>query len=65
MYGGNFSTVAGFLFLGGNDFGGGGKTKIWRKKVPDGGTFVGGITGGGTFAAVMTYGGRRFFVFSW
>ena len=29
-YGGNFSAVGGFSFLGGNDFGGGGKTKIWR-----------------------------------
>ena len=29
-YGGNFSAVGGFLFFGGNDFGGGGKTKIWR-----------------------------------
>ena len=30
-YGGNFSAVGGFLFFGGNDFGGGGKTKIWRE----------------------------------
>ena len=29
-HGGNFSAVGGFLFFGGNDFGGGGKTKIWR-----------------------------------
>ena len=28
--GGNFSAVGGFSFLGGNDFGGGSKTKIWR-----------------------------------
>ena len=29
-YGGNFSAVRGFLFFGSNDFGGGGKTKVWR-----------------------------------
>ena len=29
-YGGNFSAVGGFSVFGGNDFGGGGKTKIWR-----------------------------------
>ena len=29
-YGGNFLAVGGFSFFGGNDFGGGGKTKIWR-----------------------------------
>ena len=29
-YGGNFSAVGGFSFFYGNDFGGGGKTKIWR-----------------------------------
>ena len=29
-YGGNISAVGGFSFFGGNDFGGGGKTKIWR-----------------------------------
>ena len=29
-YGGNVSAVGGFSFFGGNDFGGGGKTKIWR-----------------------------------
>ena len=29
-YGGIVSAVGGFSFLGGNDFGGGGKTKIWR-----------------------------------
>ena len=29
-YGGNFSAVGGFSFLGGNDFGEGGKTEIWR-----------------------------------
>ena len=29
-YGANFSAVGGFSFFGGNDFGGGGKTKIWR-----------------------------------
>ena len=28
-YGGSFS-AGGFSFFGGNDFGGGGKTKIWR-----------------------------------
>ena len=27
-YGGNFSVVGGFSIFGGNDFGGGGKTKI-------------------------------------
>ena len=30
-YGGNFSAVGGLSFFGGNDFGGGGKTKIWRQ----------------------------------
>ena len=30
QYGGNFFTVGGFSFFGGNDFGGSGKTKIWR-----------------------------------
>ena len=29
-YGGNFSAVGGFSVFGGNDFGGRGKTKIWR-----------------------------------
>ena len=29
-YGGNFSVVAGFSLFGSYDFGGGGKTKIWR-----------------------------------
>ena len=29
-YGGNCSAVGGFSFFGGNDFGGGGKTKIWQ-----------------------------------
>ena len=29
-YGGNVSAVGGFSFFGDNDFGGGGKTKIWR-----------------------------------
>ena len=29
-YGGNFLAVGGFSFLGGNDFGGGGKTKLCR-----------------------------------
>ena len=29
-YGGNFTAVGGSSFFGGNDFGGGGKTKIWR-----------------------------------
>ena len=29
-HGRNFSAVGGFSFFGGNDFGGGGKTKIWR-----------------------------------
>ena len=29
-YGGNVSAVGGFSFSGGNDFGGGGETKIWR-----------------------------------
>ena len=29
-YGGNFLAVGVFSFFGGNDFGGGGKTKIWR-----------------------------------
>ena len=29
-YGGNFSAVGGLSFFGGNDFGGGGKNKIWR-----------------------------------
>ena len=29
-YGGNFLAVGGFSFIGGNDFGGGGKTKVWR-----------------------------------
>ena len=29
-YGGNFSAVGDFSFFGGNDFGGGGKNKIWR-----------------------------------
>ena len=29
-YGGNCLAVGGFSFLGGNDFGGGGKTKILR-----------------------------------
>ena len=28
-YGGNISAVGGFSFFGNNDFGGGGKTKIW------------------------------------
>ena len=28
--GGNFSAVGGLTFFGGNDFGGGGKAKIWR-----------------------------------
>ena len=28
-HGGNFLAVGNFLFFGGNDFGGGGKTKIW------------------------------------
>ena len=28
-YGGNFSAIGGFSIFGGNDFGGGGKTKIW------------------------------------
>ena len=28
--GGNFSAVGDFSFFGGHDFGGGGKTKIWR-----------------------------------
>ena len=29
-YGGNFSAVGGFWIFGGNDFDGGGKTKIWQ-----------------------------------
>ena len=29
-YGGNVSAVGGLSFFGGNDFGGGDKTKIWR-----------------------------------
>ena len=29
-YGGNVSALGGFSFFGGNAFGGGGKTKIWR-----------------------------------
>ena len=29
-YGGSFSAVGGFSFFGGNNFGEGGKTKIWR-----------------------------------
>ena len=29
-YGGNFSAAGGFSFFGCNDFGGGGKNKIWR-----------------------------------
>ena len=29
-YGGNFLAVGGFSFFGGNGFGGGGKTKVWR-----------------------------------
>ena len=29
-YGGNVSAEGDFPFFGGNDFGGGGKTKIWR-----------------------------------
>ena len=29
-YGGNFLAVGGFSLFGGNDFGGGGKTKVWR-----------------------------------
>ena len=29
-YGGNFSAIGGFSFFGSNDFGGGGKIKIWR-----------------------------------
>ena len=29
-YGYNISAVGGFSFFGGNDSGGGGKTKIWR-----------------------------------
>ena len=32
-YGGNFSVVGCFSFFGGSDFGGGGKTKIWRLSV--------------------------------
>ena len=28
--GGNFSAVGDFSFFGDHDFGGGGKTKIWR-----------------------------------
>ena len=30
-YGGIFLAVGGFSFFGGNEFGGGGKTKIWRQ----------------------------------
>ena len=30
QYGGNFLAVGDFSFFGGNDFGGIGKTKIWR-----------------------------------
>ena len=29
-YGGICSAVGGFSFFGGNDFGGGGKIKVWR-----------------------------------
>ena len=30
-YGSNFLAVGGFSFFGGNDLGGGGKTKVWRQ----------------------------------
>ena len=30
LYNGNCLALGGFPFFGGNDFGGGGKTKIWR-----------------------------------
>ena len=30
QYGGNFLAVGGFSCFGGNDFGGSGKTKLWR-----------------------------------
>ena len=29
-YGDKFLAVGGFSFFGGSDFGGGGKTKVWR-----------------------------------
>ena len=34
------------------------KWKSAEKNVPDGGTFVGGITGGSTFGAIMPCGGN-------
>ena len=46
-YGGNFSAVGGFLFFGSNDFGGGGKTKIWGNfSAVSGFSFFGGNVNG-------------------
>ena len=50
-YGGNFQAVGGFVFFGGNDFGGSGKPKY-------GGIFDGKKQYGGNFLAV---GGFSFF----
>ena len=51
QYGGNVLVIGVFLFLGGNDFGGSGKTKIWYNCF------------GGNAIRRNVYGGKRFFVF--
>ena len=55
-FGGNFSAVGGFSFFGGNDFGAGDKTKIWRY-------FLAVLPYGGKFSAVggfSSFGGNDF-----